>query len=176
LAAPNAAANLAARKTYGYAAASSWDATMGPERAFDEDPGTCWQGAAGTAFESQWLEVDLGVATTIDACTISEYGDRTAGFRIDYAHAGVWQTAYTGTTIGASLTVTFPRVAADKVRLVFTQGSFTPIIFELALYDRVACASSSDWDASQVAANAFDGDGVTWWQAAPGSVFGEQWL
>lgn len=129
-AAPNLA--LAASAT----SSSVWDDTQTADKAFDGNPGSWWQASPGSVFADQWLEVDFGGDTSFDTCVISEYGDRTRGFRIDFWDGASWQTAFAGTTIGDSRTITFPRVTGRKARLVFTQGIWTPIVFELAIYDR----------------------------------------
>lgn len=97
--------------------------------AFDGDSGTNWQAANGSRFSDQWLEVSFGKITTFNSVYISEYGDRTGSYRIEYWANG-WKTAYAGSGIGANKQVTFPSVTGTGARIRFVSGSYTPIIYE----------------------------------------------
>ena len=110
---------------------------------------------------------------------MTEYGNRTQGYRIEYWNGSSWQTAFTGTTIGGSnsapKTVNFPPVTGSKARIYFTAGTNTPIIYEFEVYNTQfnlalgqAYSSSSNWDINQTAEKAFDGSSTTSWQAATG--------
>ncbi|THF80753.1 discoidin domain-containing protein [Cohnella fermenti] len=127
--------NLAYGRTY--SSSSDFGATQSAELAFDGSERTNWQAAAGQ-FAGEWLEVDWGTNLTFNKAVISEYGNRTTGFRIEVWNGASWQTAYTGTTIGPAasspLTVTFAAVTGSKARLIFTGGSSQPIIYEFGLY------------------------------------------
>ena len=116
-------------------ASSQWDASQSPANAVDGSYSTNWQAGSGTSFGSQWLQVNLGTAQTFNTVTIGEYRDnRTSGWVLEYQDSGgTWHTAYTGTTIGTGLTRTFTAVTASVVRLRFTSGTYTPIIFEFQL-------------------------------------------
>lgn len=126
--------NLAANRTY--RASSTWDAAQSPAKAFDGRYDTNWQAGANTAFAGSWLEVDFAAETAFDQVTLTEYGYRTTGFRIQYWTGGAWADAYTGTTIGDRLpvTFTFPEVRGSKARVLFTSGAHTPIVFEFEVY------------------------------------------
>jgi putative Ca2+/H+ antiporter (TMEM165/GDT1 family) len=175
--------NLALGKTYG--SSSNWDANQTADKAFDGNANTNWQAASG--FVGQTLEVNFGGNTTFNSVTLSEYGDRTQGYRIEYWNGSSWQTAFTGTTIGSSnstpRTVNFPAVTGSRARIYFTAGSYTPIIYEFEIYNRQGnlasgktYASSSNWDSNQTADKAFDGNAGSNWQSASGSGFNGQTL
>jgi len=169
--------------TLTYASSSNWDAGQTARGAFDGDPSTNWQAASG--FANQWVEIDFGKDSTFSQATISEYGARTTGYRIEYLNGSTWKTAYTGTGIGASSTVTFPAVTGRKARLYFTSGIDTPIIYEASLNATPnvsanlalnrSYAASSQWDATQGAAKAFDNDPNTNWQGSGANIAGT-WL
>jgi len=166
-----------------YASSSNWDASQTARGAFDGDPSTNWQAASG--FANQWVEIDFGKDSTFSQATISEYGARTTGYRIEYLNGSTWKTAYTGTGIGASSTVTFPAVTGRKARLYFTSGIDTPIIYEASLNATPnvsanlalnrSYTASSQWDATQGAAKAFDNDPNTNWQGSGANIAGT-WL
>lgn len=113
---------------------SSFSTTQTPDRAFDLDNRTNWQSANGT-FANQWLAIDFGVATTFSAVNLTEYGNRTTGFRIEYWNGSAWSTALTGTTIGSDRTFIFAAVTASKARIYFTSGTgYQPIVYEFGVY------------------------------------------
>ena len=126
--------NLALNKTY--TSSSNWNTAQNAPKAFDGNYGTDWQAQSGSNFSSQWLQVYFGTNTKFNKVVLSEYGNRTTGYRIEYSSNGsTWQTAYTGTTIGTSKTVTFTAVTAKYARIKFTAGSLTPIIYEFEIYN-----------------------------------------
>lgn len=167
-----------------YASSSNWDASYTASKAFDGNPATAWQ-SLGPAYAGQWLEVDFGEDSTFSQATLSEYGNRTSGYRIEYLNGTTWKTAYTGTTIGASSTVSFPAVTGRKARIYFTSGSNTAILYEFSTNKTAVFttniglnktySSSTPWDASQTADKAFDGNLGTNWQGS-GTTFAGQYL
>jgi hypothetical protein len=180
--APNLAYNLS------YSCSSYYNENQTPDKAFDGYLNTNWQAAQYSTYNGQWIAVDFGTNITFNRAVITEYGNRTTGYRIEYWNGSSWLTAYTGTTIGdwtSPKTVTFPAVNGSKVRIYFTTGTeFWPIIYEfevnyvsstenLAL--DMSYSSSSDWDEVQTAENAFDDYLPTYWRAEQNSYNGE-WL
>ncbi len=162
-----AGTNLALGKTY--ASSSSWDANQLAPKAFDGSFATNWQACIG-CWSGQWLEVNFGVNTTFDKVVLSEYDNRTTGYRIEYWNGTSWLTAYTGTTIGSSKTITFSEVTGSKARIYYTSGtSYAPIIYEFEIYNEPQLnlalgktyASSSSWDTNQLAPKAFDASQAT---------------
>jgi len=179
--------NLALNKTY--SSSSNWDSSQTADKAFDGTYNTDWQGANGT-FAGDWLQVDFASSTTFDTVVLTEYGNRTSGFQIQYWDGSAWQTAYTGTTIGDDSThhqFTFAPVTGSQARIYFTGGGpFAPIIYEFEVYYQGAASaanlalnhsysSSSNWDSSQTADKAFDGSYNSDWQGANGT-FASDWL
>lgn len=167
-----------------YSASSSWDPSQAAISAFDGNAASDWQAASSSTFSDQWVQVDFGTSVTSNGATLSEYGNRTSGYQIQAWNGTSWTTVVTGFAIGSSATVTFPPVTTTKMRLKFTSGSATPIIYEFAVTGppqnlasgRSTYSSSSNWDVSQGADKAFDGNSTTDWQAASGSSFAGQWL
>ncbi|MFC5404374.1 DUF4038 domain-containing protein [Cohnella soli] len=173
--------NLALGRTY--AGSSSWDANQTAPKAFDGNRVTNWQACNG-CWNGQWLEVNFGTNTTFNTVLLSEYGDRTTGYQIQYWNGSAWQIAYAGSTIGSSKTITFPEVTGSKARIYYLSGTANaPIVYEFEIYrDSMpnlvlgkTYASSSSWDANQTAPKAFDGNFATNWQACNGCWNG-QWL
>lgn len=168
-----------------YSSSSQYDANQTADKAFDGTASN-WQAAAGH-YANEWLQVDMGGNATFNTAVISEYGNRTTGFRIEYWNGTSWASAYTGTTIGnygSPRTITFPAVTASKARLYFTGGTgFQPIVYEFELLNRnhalhlpaANYSSSTQNDSAQTADKAFDGALSTDWQAA-NNLFAGQWL
>ncbi|SFS65820.1 discoidin domain-containing protein [Paenibacillus sp. BC26] len=173
---------------HSYSSSSQWDGTQTADKAFDGTTLTNWQSAPG-AFSGQWLEVNFGSNTTFDKVILSEYGSRTTGFRIEYWNGSSWATAYTGTSIGSVAspsTHTFAPVTGSKARIYYTSGANTPILYEFEIYNSgcggpnlTRCktySSTSNWDATRTAAQAFDGDYATVWQTAGGATVNGSWV
>lgn len=143
--------------------------------AFDGNRSSAWQAAVGS-YAGEWIEQDMGVNTTFNTVQLSEYANRTSGYRIEYWNGSAWLTAYTGTTIGDSKTVSFPSVTGSKARIYFTGGSQQPAIYEFEVYNRTYTASSFyNGDNTYAADKAFDENASSAWQAANGQ-FADQWL
>ncbi|MEO6187317.1 MAG: discoidin domain-containing protein [Ginsengibacter sp.] len=141
--------NLALNKTY--TSSSQWDNTQTAAKAFDGNFSTDWQAKSGSKFSSQWLKVYFTNNTVFNKVILSEYGNRTTGYKIQYSSNGSsWSTAYTGTTIGTSKTVSFPAVTGKYARILFTSGNFTPIIYEFQIYYDVTTIAANTPDAPQI--------------------------
>lgn len=126
--------NLALNRVY--RASSEWDSNQAAGHAFDGRYDTDWQAAQNEAFGGSWLEVDFGTETTFNQVVLSEYGNRTTGFRIEYWSGGAWLTAYSGTTIGDHPPpFRFPPVTGTKARLYLTAGAHTPIVYEFEVHN-----------------------------------------
>lgn len=123
-----------------YSASSSWDDRQVAANAFDDDPATNWQACNG-CWDGQWLAVDFQRSTTFNTVAVSEYGNRTTSYRIEYWDGTAWQTAYTGTggfgQQGETTNVTFPDVTGTKARLLYLTGAGNaPIVYELSVYQQ----------------------------------------
>lgn len=178
---PSQTSNLALSRTY--SSSSNYNSSQVASKAFDANYSTNWQSQDGT-FANQWLSVDFGSNISFDSVILSEYGNRTTGFRIEYsANGSNWSTAYTGTTIGSKKTLTFNTITARYARIYFTSGTgYQPIIYEFEAYNRNSnlalnntYTSSTNWDSNQTADKAFDSNISTNWQAQDGA-FANQWL
>jgi len=179
---PPSTPNIALSKSY--SSSSNWDTSQEAPKAFDANYSTNWQAAYGSTFSGQWIQVNFGAPTTFNRVKLSEFGNRTSGYRIEYSTDGTtWQSAFSGTNIGANKSINFTAVTGNFARIYFTSGQNTPIIYEfevhLTLDDQAlnkSYSSSSNWDTSQEAPKAFDANYSTNWQAANGSTFNGQWL
>ncbi len=135
--------NLALNKSY--SSSSQWDDSQSAAKAFD---GTWsnWQASSSTTFSGQWLEVDFGARTSFNTVTLSEYGNRTTSYRIEYWNGNNWDIAATGTGIGNNAILKIGRtISSTKARIYFTSGNFTPIIYEFGIFlnenDQVGAAT-----------------------------------
>jgi hypothetical protein len=123
-----------------YSASSSWDANQTAVNAFDGKFTTNWQACNG-CWAQQWLAVDFQQNKTFNEVAVSEYGNRTTGYRIEYWNGTSWQTAYTGTggfgQMGETTSVHFPAVTGSKARILYLSGTANaPIVYELSVFNR----------------------------------------
>lgn len=130
----NLALNKPATVSNVYQNNSSYNAA----KAVDGNMGTRW--ATDDQISSAWLEVDLEDTVTFNEVYIDEWYHgtlRVQGYTIDYYDGNGWFTAYTGTTIGSSKTISFTPVTGSKVRLNITAvaGNYGPTIHEFQVYN-----------------------------------------
>ena len=107
-------------------------AEFDPKNAVDDDTSTRWGCDYGT--HSAWLEVDLGSPQTFDRAWISEPYDRVRKFELQAKEGETWRTFHRGTTIGEDLDVRFEPVTARHVRLILTETTEGPSIWEFQLF------------------------------------------
>ena len=107
-------------------------ASYGPDKAFDDDPGTRWAADAGT--REAWLAVDLGSPQTIDRAALSEYTPRIQEFVIEYQKDGQWQAAARGKRAGEDFEMKFAPVTAQVWRLNILKASDGPTLWEFQLF------------------------------------------
>ena len=106
---------------------------FGPDKAFDDDEATRWATDAGT--ETAWLEVDLGEPRTLSRALILEaYEGRVQAYALERFEQGKWIAFHEGKTIGKRAEITFPSVAASKVRLHVLEASEGPTLYEFRLF------------------------------------------
>ncbi len=103
----------------------------GPDKAFDDDPGTRW--ATDSGVKQAWLEVDLGQPQTIAKVMLSEAYDRVRRFELQYAAGGTWVTFHEGRRIGEGFTADFEPFTAQRVRLNILEATDGPTIWEFQL-------------------------------------------
>jgi len=103
----------------------------GPDKAFDDDPGTRW--ATDSGVKQAWLEVDLGKPVTFSRVSISEEYDRVRRFEIQYKDGENWKTLLQGTRIGDKYSQTFDSITAQHVRLNILEATDGPTIWEFQL-------------------------------------------
>ncbi len=103
----------------------------GPDKAFDDDPGTRWATDAGV--QQAWLEVDLGKPVTFARAAISEEYGRVQRFELQYQEGADWKTFLQGTRLGEKYSQDFPPVTARHVRLNILEATDGPTIWEFQL-------------------------------------------
>lgn len=128
-----AATNLALNKTA--AASSEWSSTYSAAKAVDGTTGTRWASASGTNAD-QWLRVDFGSSQTYSKVTMKEtsYANITS-FKLQSSNDGTnFSDITSGTTIGASKTITFSPVTSRYIRLYVVSASDEANINEFEVY------------------------------------------
>ena len=103
----------------------------GPDKAFDDDPGTRW--ATDSGVKQAWLEVDLGRPQKISKVMLSEAYDRVRRFELQYADDGSWVTCVEGRRIGEEFTAGFDPITAQRIRLNILEATDGPTIWEFQL-------------------------------------------
>jgi alpha-L-fucosidase len=103
----------------------------GPDKAFDDDPGTRW--ATDSGVKQAWLDVDLGKPVTFGRVAISEEYDRVRRFELQYKDGDTWKTFLQGARIGDEFSRSFDPVTAQHVRLNILDATDGPTIWEFQL-------------------------------------------
>ena len=83
--------------------------------------------------KTPWAEIDLGKPIKVSNAIIYESGKAVKAFELQYLAGETWKTAYKGTTIGSKAEIKLPRFTAQKVRLLLTEFSQVPGIYEIVL-------------------------------------------
>ena len=137
--------NLAAGKAC--ETSSSYSAAYNGSKALDGDLGTRWSPVNGDLNAS--LTVQFGEPTLFDTVVLCEMFDtynenidyRCLEFQLEALIDGAWTEVHRGTTIGEKLTVTFPAVTAQELKLTFlecaeTKNQAPPNLLEFEIYDQ----------------------------------------
>ncbi len=131
-----AGGNLALGKTY--RSSSDFTASQTAPNAFDSNDSTDWQAAEGR-FAGEWLEVDFGGNQAFNTVALTEYGNRTTGYRVEYWSGAAWHVAYAGSMITNGQLISFPSVTGSKARIYFVSGlAHQPIIYEFGIFNRIS--------------------------------------
>ncbi|HUA64832.1 MAG TPA: lamin tail domain-containing protein [Alphaproteobacteria bacterium] len=118
-------------------ASSVWDddyADYGPALANDGNPDTRWNTAYPTLAQ-EWLELDWPTPITFNRTAYSQFESRISGYQIQHWNGSSWIVDVNGGTMGAYATDIFPTVTASKVRLVLTNMTSAPSIYEFYVYN-----------------------------------------
>lgn len=133
---PAPGSNLALNKTA--TASSIWSSSYDASKAVDGSDSSRWSAASGQT-SNQWVLIDFGAATSYNRVVLKEISfQRVTSFKIQSSNDGTTFTdLFSGTTIGASNTVTFAQVTSRYVRLLMPTASGVPTINEIQVYQDV---------------------------------------
>ena len=95
-----------------------------------------WSGAFWEPEEKDlnpWIELDLGKPQKISQAFIYERGKNIKSYEVQYQQGETWKTFKKGTTIGSKAELKFPKITAQKVRLVLKEFNKIPGIYEIVL-------------------------------------------
>jgi len=120
-------------------ASSVWEneAAYGAAMANDGNPDTRWNTAYPT-LSQEWLELDWPAPMTFNRTAYSQYmggGNRIFGYQIQHWNGSGWTVDVNGGNMNAYATDIFPTVTASKVRLVLTNMTSAPSIYEFYVYN-----------------------------------------
>jgi len=117
-------------------ASSVWqnDPTYSAGMVNDGDPTTRWNTAYPT-LPNGWLELDWPTPVTFNRTAYLQYSRRIFGYQIQHWNGSSWITDTNCGTMGAYATDILPTVTASKVRLVLTNMTSAPSLYEFSVYN-----------------------------------------
>lgn len=118
-------------------ASSVWENDLtdyGPGLAGDGNPDTRWNTAYPTMAQ-EWLELDWPSPMTFNRTAYLQYSSRIFGYQIEHWNGNSWTVDVNGGTMGTYATDIFPTVTASKIRLVLTNMTSAPSIYEFYVYN-----------------------------------------
>lgn len=83
--------------------------------------------------KTPWAEIDLMKPEKLSKAIIYESGKAVNAYELQYQEGETWKTIYKGTTIGNKAEVKLPKVTTQKIRLLLTDFSQVPGIYEIVL-------------------------------------------
>lgn len=120
-------------------ASSIWSEDYAAEKANDSNYETRWN-SAGWDVDGSWLELDFGKEVTFSRTLLTQFDERISGYKIQFYDID-WKDAYVGGTPGYQRTDIFPAVTGTKARLLVTDTTTCPSIYEFEAY-----AAEGDFD------------------------------
>ncbi|MEI6678035.1 MAG: alpha-L-fucosidase [Mariniphaga sp.] len=93
--------------------------------------GHFWRPAAED--KSPWIEIDLGKQTLVSKVLIYESGKSVKAFELQYQSGLSWKTVYKGSAIGDKAEINLHNITAQKIRLLLTEFSQVPGIYEITI-------------------------------------------
>ncbi len=112
---PNVNLSLLATAT----ASSQMNNDFIPNNANDGNTISKWAPRTGTGI-NEWLQMDFGSNKTFNQVVISEFLNRTTGYKLQYYSGTSWIDIASGTTIDKPVTHSFAGVTAQKIRFFIT--------------------------------------------------------
>jgi hypothetical protein len=164
-------------------ASSTWSAEHLPAKANDADFSTRWN-CGWPPGTNEWLALDFGAPTRFSQVSFAQFDERILGYRVQHWTNGAWADDALGGTMGSSASHTFAPVMASKVRLLITNFTSTPSIYEFAVVDdapatnlalSATATASSVWSSTYAANRANDNDSETRWNSGVGTT-SDEWL
>jgi galactosylceramidase len=114
-------------------ASSVWSSDYVAAYANDGDDTTRWNTAYPT-LSNEWLELDFPQATTFNQTGYLQFASRIFGYQIQHWNGAGWTTDFNGGTMGGSSGAfaydSFSAVTSSKVRLLLTNFTSAPSIYE----------------------------------------------
>jgi hypothetical protein len=100
----------------------------------DGDSGTRWNTDFPT-LQTEWIELEWPTPISFNCTAYSQFEDRIFAYQIQHWDGSSWIVDVNGGTIGAYATDTFPTVTASKVRLVLSNFTSAPSIYDFNVYN-----------------------------------------
>ena len=118
-------------------ASSVWSSGYVPAYANDDNDTTRWNTAYPT-LSNEWLELDFPQATDFNRTAYLQFASRIFGYQIQHWNGSGWTTDFNGGTMGgfdgSFAYDSFPTVTSSKVRLLLTNMTSAPSIYEFQVY------------------------------------------
>lgn len=115
-------------------ASSTYGPDFAPENVTDGDGNTTrWSAAAGKTV-GEWLQIDLGTPTKVSSLLIRPFEDRIREYVIQCDHGSGWRDVHRGGRLGAAPTIiSFPEITASSLRLLVTEATAEPSLWEIVV-------------------------------------------
>lgn len=164
-------------------ASSIWSSDYAASYANDDDLATRWNVGQNPG-TNEWLELDFPRAINFSRTAYVQFGARINGYQIQHWNGGGWVTDVNGGTMGATGSDTFAMITSDKVRLLITNFTSSPSLYEFQVYNdgtppnlalSATASASSVWSGDYVAGDANDNNFTTRWNTAYPTLSNE-WL
>lgn len=117
-------------------ASSIWSSGYTAPMANDGDLTTRWNTGYPT-LNNEWLELDFPVPTTFNRTAYYQFESRIFGYQIQHWNGSAWVTDYNGGTMAAVESDSFPTATSSKVRLLLTNMTSAPSIYEFQVFNDV---------------------------------------
>jgi galactosylceramidase len=118
------------------AASSVWqnDPTYAASMATDGAPDSRWNTAYPT-LPNEWLQLDFPTPIAFNHTITSQFSARIFGYQIQHWNGAGWITDFNGGTMGVSASDVFPTAISTKVRLLLTNFTSAPSIYEFQVFN-----------------------------------------
>jgi hypothetical protein len=149
-------------------ASSIWSSDYTAAMANDGNLTTRWNTAYPT-LSNEWLELDFPGPVTFDQTAYYQFASRIFGYQIQHWNGTGWTTDFNGGTMGAYELDSFSAVTSSKVRLLLTNFTSAPSIYEFQTFNSLSsqpAVAINEWmtNNTRTLADPADGQYHSWFE------------